>query len=296
MEDDACSGARVIHTTPFRDAMSTATATTAVADPRPSCATTDTCYGGRGSSSVWYRFTAPVAGTASARTVGSDHDTIVAVYRGGCEAEADLACGVGVAPAGGAVATFETIGGESYLIEVAARECLHPDRLAFAFDFVPGAGTTTTTTLPAECHSAADCRPARECAPVDCVAGRCVTGTLEGFTDADCLFAQAVFPAICSSAKRLGKMFTRHVAHARRLVRRASAARHLARRDALLARADRVLDTVRRRAAKAAAHDRIRSECRTSIDGTLGTFDQILSSLRTPRAGAAARPSEGRLP
>ena len=40
-------------------------------------------HGGSGGSSVWWKWTAPAAGTITARTEGSDFDTVLAVYTGG---------------------------------------------------------------------------------------------------------------------------------------------------------------------------------------------------------------------
>jgi len=59
------------------------------ADPQESCES-----GGVGvSNSVWYRFTPAYDGIANINTGGSDYDTVLAVFSGGCAAPIQVACG-----------------------------------------------------------------------------------------------------------------------------------------------------------------------------------------------------------
>jgi len=76
---DACANALTV-ALPYNGSLVTTTATLDTTDPAPGCGN-----GSRGRS-VWYRFTAPTAGTLTANTFGSSYDTVLATYTGACGA------------------------------------------------------------------------------------------------------------------------------------------------------------------------------------------------------------------
>ena len=82
--NDLCSDAIHVTTTPFLDSRSTATATS-TADPIPTC-------GDNGGNGVWYRFVPTSDGDLSVSLRGSSHDTVLAIYTGTCGALTELDC------------------------------------------------------------------------------------------------------------------------------------------------------------------------------------------------------------
>jgi len=87
--NDTCPRATEITVLPYSVTEDTTSATTAVGDPSPSCGNADWPQQSR---SVWYRFTAPRAGTYSADTLGSSYDTLLAVFTGACGSLSEVAC------------------------------------------------------------------------------------------------------------------------------------------------------------------------------------------------------------
>lgn len=114
---DDCAEARVIPELPFVDNLDTSEATTEVGDPPLSCGTF-----GLDTHSVWYAFTAPVDGTVTVSTAGSDYDTVLAVFTGACGALEEIACDDdGIARVASFV-SFDATEGTRYLLEIASIE------------------------------------------------------------------------------------------------------------------------------------------------------------------------------
>src|SRR5262249_52560521 len=96
--NDACTAPTVINPAalPFNATLSTTAATTGIFDPFLSCI----LLGGadQNTNSVWYSFTATIKGTVIASTAGSDYDTALSAYTGGCAALTEVACNDDINP------------------------------------------------------------------------------------------------------------------------------------------------------------------------------------------------------
>ena len=84
ISNDLCSGAVVITSYNYTNAQSTFMASS-YGDPVPDC------IDGFGNG-VWYQFTSPVNGLLFVDTFGSDFDTGLAIYTGGCGTFTEVAC------------------------------------------------------------------------------------------------------------------------------------------------------------------------------------------------------------
>jgi len=80
VSNDLCANAIQIAAVPYAGTALTTTATSDTTDPPVGCGNASR------NKSVWYRFTAPGAGTLTATTFGSSYDTILAAYTGMCGA------------------------------------------------------------------------------------------------------------------------------------------------------------------------------------------------------------------
>jgi hypothetical protein len=83
-DNDLCANAVVVDATPFLDSRAT-TSATSLGDPSPTCAD-------ESGNGVWYQFTADRPGILSVDLVGSDYDTVLAVYEGTCGALTEIDC------------------------------------------------------------------------------------------------------------------------------------------------------------------------------------------------------------
>jgi hypothetical protein len=115
LRNDSCSNAVVISSSTFTDMVDTTRATTDSTDPVHSCT------GQQDSNSVWYRFTAPINGTATVNTFGSNYDTVLSAYVGSCSSLREIACHDDVVAAEQRQSTiaFDITTGVTYFIEVA---------------------------------------------------------------------------------------------------------------------------------------------------------------------------------
>jgi hypothetical protein len=116
-DHDSCVDAASIATVPYMDTAVTTGATTAPEEPIPSCGNQNRA------KSVWYRFTAPGAGTVTANTFESDYDTILSAYEGPCESLSALPDGCNDDdPRDGAQSqvSFQTRPGATYSLMVSA--------------------------------------------------------------------------------------------------------------------------------------------------------------------------------
>ncbi len=84
ISNDLCSGAVLVTSASYTNMQTTAPASS-YGDPLPGC------VDGFGNG-VWYQFTAPVGGLLAVDTYGSDFDTGLAIYTGGCGSLAQLDC------------------------------------------------------------------------------------------------------------------------------------------------------------------------------------------------------------
>ncbi|MCG2784936.1 MAG: S8 family serine peptidase [Anaerolineae bacterium] len=74
--NDSFGAAINIASVPYTHSLDTRGATTAANDPSPTCGL------GKNSNSVWYKYTAPANGVLEIDTLGSNFDTVLAVWRG----------------------------------------------------------------------------------------------------------------------------------------------------------------------------------------------------------------------
>jgi hypothetical protein len=115
---DSCSTPRAVTSIPYQDQADTRQATSSAGDPA-------SCSGGQDTNSVWYGMTAAVDTVYGIDTVGSDYDTVVSVYTGGCDSLTRIACsddfGGAISPANRSVLTFTAQAGTPYLIEVSGK-------------------------------------------------------------------------------------------------------------------------------------------------------------------------------
>jgi uncharacterized repeat protein (TIGR01451 family) len=113
--NDLCSQATAITTTPFTQTRDTRAATTSPDDPLQSCSSAGPA---RNSNSVWYRFTPSQNGTVTVSTVGSNYDTILTAFTGACGSLREAACNDDFGSGIDSQITFEVTAGTAYLIEV----------------------------------------------------------------------------------------------------------------------------------------------------------------------------------
>lgn len=112
--NDPCSGAFVITTTPYSASEDATLASGESTDPSPAC-------GSRGTNhTVWFRFTAPSAGTLTADTLGSNYDTVLSTYNGSCGALIPIPSGCNDDAAGTrqSKVTLPTTAGATYFLMV----------------------------------------------------------------------------------------------------------------------------------------------------------------------------------
>lgn len=83
---DEFSGATVINTFPFATRVDTTLATSNPSDP------IHTCTKQRDSNTVWFKFTPTFTGNLQITTVGSNYDTVLAVYTGTLTVDREVAC------------------------------------------------------------------------------------------------------------------------------------------------------------------------------------------------------------
>ena len=77
------------------------------------------CTGYRGSSTVWYRFTAPMTGSLVLHTAGSSYDTVLAVFTQENNALTLIGCNDDASNTLQSRLSLRVAGGQSYLVEVA---------------------------------------------------------------------------------------------------------------------------------------------------------------------------------
>ncbi|HXU34971.1 MAG TPA: sialidase family protein [Blastocatellia bacterium] len=83
--NDGCLNPRVITSLPYQDTLDTTKATSSSDDPV-------SCTGAGDSSTVWYAITPAQSGIYGIDTTGSNYDTVVSVYKGGCGALTPVTC------------------------------------------------------------------------------------------------------------------------------------------------------------------------------------------------------------
>ena len=86
--NDDCNAPTVVAAIPFVDTVNTSSATSPPGDPPQAL-----CGLGIAGNSVWYEFTAPRSGTYAVNSHGSDYETAISLYSGGCAAPVEIECG-----------------------------------------------------------------------------------------------------------------------------------------------------------------------------------------------------------
>ena len=115
--NDNFANATQITSATFTGIVDSFDATTESTDPTPSCATGS---GNPRGKTVWWKFTASSAGSASVDTIGSAYDTLLAVHSGAPGALTQVGCNNDIT-AGTNLAsrvTFNTVAGTTYFFEV----------------------------------------------------------------------------------------------------------------------------------------------------------------------------------
>lgn len=110
--NDKITTPKVISSVPYNDQIDTWNATMASSDPTPSCGR------GQNSNSVWYRYTPPASGILDVDTVGSDFDTIIALWKGSTNALSEVACGDDTEESIQSFIEKQVLAGTTYYIEV----------------------------------------------------------------------------------------------------------------------------------------------------------------------------------
>ena len=147
--NDACGNATNIASAPYTNNTSVSTATMDASDPLPGCGNNSEL------KTVWYRFTAPSAGTILANTFGSSYDTILSVFTGACGAFTAVSGGCSDDAPGSAQSqvSFAATGGTTYFFMVSSYSG-NGGNLVFSLTFqgVPITGTVgaTKTNTPTQ--------------------------------------------------------------------------------------------------------------------------------------------------
>ncbi len=140
--NDDFNSAVPIDALPFSSIISTTGATSASDDPAM------TASGDRHSSSVWYRLLVPSAGTVKASTLGSDYDTVLAVFTGARGGLTLVASNDDARPSVQAEVTFSAQAGTAYHIEVAQYGTPGGGNLALRVSWLGGQTSATPFGTP----------------------------------------------------------------------------------------------------------------------------------------------------
>jgi hypothetical protein len=140
--NDLCETPRVVTATPFHDAIDLSLASRSPSDPVQACTGPSPSQNGR---SLWYRFTAPSAGTLIAEA--DPNQSVISIYTGSCGAFTERACH-DVQSDGVARAQTMVTGGVTYTVEVARARALAPDPAPTS---VPNPGFVNITFQPDPC-------------------------------------------------------------------------------------------------------------------------------------------------
>ena len=117
-ENDDIDSAKLISSTPYNDVLDTRGATWAEDDP-----IIEACNLNAGKTSVWYEFTPTLNGTITVDTIGSDYDTVLALWSGERGSLIPVACNDDIGLVGDfydqdSVITTSLTSGTRYYIEV----------------------------------------------------------------------------------------------------------------------------------------------------------------------------------
>lgn len=146
--NDACTSPIAITETSFTDDRSVASATSDPTDPSLTCG----CEAN--GASVWYQFTAPVSAPVHVSTVGSDYDTVLAVFTGACGGlEPAAPCNDDASGVQSEV-QFDATAGTVYLIEVTSYCGGQAGQLHLAVETVLSGQRLTGKTLFVRDHAA----------------------------------------------------------------------------------------------------------------------------------------------
>jgi hypothetical protein len=126
--NDDFDGATEVTALPFTDSRDIQAATLAPDDPPTVCTAS---YG----QSVWYRFTATASGKLSVHTLGSNYDTVLALYIGTRGALSEVACNDQF-NGNQSLLTFQAVASTTYHIMVANRQTMPGTSLSFRMETV----------------------------------------------------------------------------------------------------------------------------------------------------------------
>ena len=138
MENDNFSTATRISAYPFAANLDTPSATTQGSDPVLACANS------QGVSSVWYRFTPATKGRLNASTVGSNYDTLLALWTGSSGSLTSQACDDDSGGNGASFISAAVVANTTYYIEVAGKS--NAGNLNFNLSFTPCYKLTTSAS------------------------------------------------------------------------------------------------------------------------------------------------------
>ena len=125
--DDDFDQATQISSMPYSANQNTTQATTASDDP------VFACFAGKGSASLWFRFSPATNGLLKANTTGSNYDTVLAVWRGSRGSLISVACNDNNGTAKTSAVNASLIAGTAYYVEVVGRTTGGTLKLAATF-------------------------------------------------------------------------------------------------------------------------------------------------------------------
>jgi photosystem II stability/assembly factor-like uncharacterized protein len=151
--NDNFANAIIVTGTSFTDMENSEGATIEATDPAPPCVAGQGAVANGTAKSIWYKFTAPSAGTVEADTIGSAYDTILSAWTGGPGAFTSVACNDDISP--GIIltsrVTFSAVGGTTYFFMISAFDG-SGGATTFHMSFTPtpdfSIAATTTTVMP----------------------------------------------------------------------------------------------------------------------------------------------------
>ncbi len=112
--NNLCSNPTVIASLPFVDSVSTRYADESAGDPVLAC------VGEPKYNTIWYSLTLSSSVSVGIDTSGSNYDTVVAVYTGGCDSLVNVVCDNDSGDNGASRLAFDAAAGTTYIIEVAS--------------------------------------------------------------------------------------------------------------------------------------------------------------------------------
>jgi hypothetical protein len=126
-DNDLCTAAETIGTTPYTDSVDMFGATELDSDPDQSCRPTGGPFLFGVDRNVWYEYVAPSNGTLHIETQWPVPGSTISVHAGSCGAAAETACGETVPPDSTGELDVLVTAGTTYLIQIGIDESYGPD-------------------------------------------------------------------------------------------------------------------------------------------------------------------------